>query len=161
MVNESMFCPKCGKADQSPETFCRQCGNYLPDFDKPARKQTTPEEHLKATAALNLMTAIVSATLAILLYLFFFNRLDTPVIIYITAGFLIAIAAWQIQTFWRTMLLRKHFKKPKIQQDSAIAPPELEAKPTNQFLPEADFENIVPSSIVEKTTRKLKIKSEK
>src|SRR5215204_3258767 len=108
MVNESMFCPKCGKADQSPETFCRQCGNYLPDFDKPARKQTTPEEHLKATAALNLMTAIVSATLAILLYLFFFNRLDTPVIIYITAGFLIAITAWQIQTFWRTLLLRKH-----------------------------------------------------
>ncbi len=156
-----MYCPKCGKADQSPETYCRQCGSFLPDFEKSVKKPIAPEEHIKANAVLSAMTIVASLILSTLLFLTFKNYPDTHPIIYVTAGFLIAIAAWQIQTFWRTMLLRKHFKKPKIQQDSAIAPPELEAKPTNQFLPEADFENIVPSSIVEKTTRKLKIKSEK
>ena len=154
-----MYCPKCGKADQSPETYCRQCGNFLPDFDKPAKKETTPEEHIKANAVLSLITVIASVILSTLLFLTFKNYPDTHPVIYVTAGFLIAIAAWQIQTFWRTMLLRKHFKKPKKQPENQNTPPAFEAKPTNQLLPEADFENHVPASIVEKTTRKLKVKT--
>ena len=43
-----MFCPKCGKSEQSPETYCRQCGNYLQDYTKPAKRENTPEQHLKA-----------------------------------------------------------------------------------------------------------------
>ena len=153
-----MYCPKCGKADQSPETYCRQCGNYLPDFDKPANKQTTPEEHIKANAVLSFLTALASLTLSILLFLVFKNMPDVHPIIYVTAGFLLTITAWQIQTFWRTMLLRKHFKKPRKQPSSEneTAPPEIEAKPTNQLLTEADFENYVPPSVVERTTSKLK-----
>ena len=153
-----MFCPKCGKSDQSPETFCRQCGNYLPDFDNPAKKQTTPEEHLKANAALSLLTAIASLTLSILLFIIFKNMQDIHPIIYVTAGFLLTITAWQIQTFWRTLLLKKHFKKPRKQPavSTETAPREFETKPTNQLLSEADFENYVPASVVEKTTRKLK-----
>jgi hypothetical protein len=157
-----MYCPKCGKADQPPETFCRQCGNYLPDFDKPDKKQTTPEDHIKANAALSILTATASLTLSILLFLIFKNIPDTHPIIYVTGGFLIAITAWQIQTFWRTMLLRKHFKQQKKQPESSAAnqnaPPEFETKPTNQLLPEADFENYVPASVIEKTTNKLKVK---
>jgi hypothetical protein len=81
-------------------------------------------------------------------------------VIYVTAGFLIAISAWQIQTFWRTMLLRKHFKQTKNQILSTPddQPPAFESKPTNELLPEADLKDYVPASIVEKTTRKLKMK---
>src|SRR5688572_25517708 len=153
-----MYCPKCGKSDQSPETFCRQCGNYLPDFDQPAKKVTTPEEHIKANATLSMLTAVASLTLSILLFLIFKNHPDTHPIIYVTAGFLIAITAWQIQTFWRTLLLRKHFKKrgkpSKSAAENQNAPLDLETKPTNQLLSEADFENYVPATVVEKTTRK-------
>jgi len=160
-----MFCPKCGKADQSPETYCRQCGNYLPDYEKSVKKKVKPEDHLNANLFLNLLTAITSLTLAILLYSIFLGKQDTPVIIYVTAGFLTAMTAWQVQTFWRTILLRKHFKKNKnIEQSSAeiqTDPPYLEPKPTNEFLPEADFKDYVPASVVEKTTRKLKVKNEK
>jgi uncharacterized membrane protein YvbJ len=42
-----MFCPKCGNPNQRPETFCCQCGIFLPDYDKLRRKETSPEEHLK------------------------------------------------------------------------------------------------------------------
>lgn len=157
-----MFCPKCGKADQSPETYCRQCGNYLNDYSKPAKKTVTPEQHLTANAILNLMTAITSLTLAILLYSIFLNKQDTPIIIYVTAGFLMAMTAWQVQTFWRTILLRKHFKKHKNNEqtvaENQTEQPYLATKPTNQQLPEADFKDYVPASVVEKTTRKLRSK---
>jgi hypothetical protein len=161
MMNENMFCPKCGNADQKPETYCRQCGTFLPDFEKNTKKSITPEEHLKANSVLSLMTAVASLTLAILLYSFFLNKENVPVIIYVTAGFLVAMCAWQIQTFWRTLLLKKHFKQPKnnlteeiklIEKDSLSG---INAQ-TNKLLEEPDFKNIVvPPGIIEETTKTL------
>jgi hypothetical protein len=161
-----MFCPKCGKSDQSPETYCRQCGNYLHDYDKPAKKTTTPEQHLTANTVLSLMTAITSLTLAILLYSIFLGKPDTPIIIYITAGFLTAMTAWQIQTFWRSLLLRKHFKKQKPESANQLSGSNesqyIPAMPTKELLNEADLTNIVPSSVTENTTKNLiKVRNEK
>lgn len=160
-----MFCPKCGNPDQQPDTFCRQCGTFLPDFEKIKKREISPEEHLKANAVLNIMTAFASLTLAILLYVYIFGRDNTPMLIYLTAGFLTAMFAWQAQVFWRNMKLKKHFKKQKrpteISEESHAEPKIIETKPINRQLPEADYENFVPPSVVEKTTRKLKVKNEK
>ena len=151
-----MFCPKCGKADQKPDSYCRQCGSFLFDYDKPSKRKQTPEEHLKVNAVLSLMTAIVSITLSIMLYSIFLGREDTPIIIYITAGFLIAIFAWQVQTFWRSLLLKKHFKKNNQSLETMHEAEAFKAPPTKQLLPEADLENYVAPSVGEGTTRKLK-----
>ncbi|HEY0458712.1 MAG TPA: hypothetical protein VGC97_06125 [Pyrinomonadaceae bacterium] len=155
-----MFCPNCGKADQQPETYCRQCGVYLFDFDKPVKRQTKPEEHIKANAVLSFLTALASLVLSILLFLVFKNYPDPHPIIYVTVGFLLTITAWQIQTFWRTLLIGKHFKKHRQKNDTTTESIEmnqsLEAKPTNELLPEADFENYVATSVVERTTKKLR-----
>lgn len=160
-----MFCPKCGNPDQQPETFCRRCGTFLPDFDKQTKREISPEEHLKANSVLNVMTAVASLTLAILLYANFLGGENTPLIIYITAGFLTAMFAWQAQVFWRNMKLKKHFKKQKpstgILEEDQTEPRSFEAKPTNRQLSEPDYGNFVPPSVVEKTTRKLKMKNEK
>lgn len=145
-----MFCPKCGNADQQKETFCRNCGTFLPDFDKLKSKENTPEAHLKANAFLSLMTAIVSLTLAILLYSFFLGKPDTPIIIYITAGFLTAMFFWQAQSFWRTLLLKKQFPK---RNSETIK--ELKDAKTGKLLNEPDFENFVPKSVVADTTKNL------
>lgn len=163
MVNESMFCPNCGKSEQKTETFCRQCGLFLPDFDNFKPREIPPEEHLKANSVLNIMTGVVSLTLAILLYAYFLGRENTPLIIYLTAGFLTAMFAWQAQVFWRNLKLKKHFKKRGTiaGSEKTTAPPMLETKPTNELLPEADLKDHVPASVVEKTTRKLKVKNEK
>jgi len=164
-VNRNMFCPKCGKADQQPETFCRQCGNYLLDYDKPAKRRHTPEDHIKANTVLNLLTAITSLVLAILLYSVFLGKQDTPVLIYVTAGFLTAMFFWQVQTFWRTILLKKHFKKKKIEgvnrTENPIKVPNLEAPEIKELLNEADFSNNVSASVIENTTRKLKVRNSK
>lgn len=160
MINENMFCPKCGKADQKIETYCRQCGTFLPDFEK-SKKPITPEAHLTANSVLSLMTAVVSLSLGIVLFSIFLPKEGTPVIIYVTAGFLLAMCAWQVQTFIRTLMLKKHFKRPQPQS----VKPEIEAAettpldenpvPTNKLLNEADLSRAVPSSVVENTTKNL------
>lgn len=147
-----MFCPKCGNADQTPETYCRRCGTFLPDLDKPTKKQQTPEEHLKANFVLNLMTIVVSFSLAIALYAIFLGRNDTHWVIYLTAGFLIAIGAWQIQTLWRTILLKRHFKKNKATQKAVL---ETSVTTAGKLLDRADLENVVPASVTDHTTKHL------
>lgn len=146
-----MFCPKCGKPDQLPETFCRQCGNFLPDLEKPVKKRQTPEDHLKANTFLSFVTIVVSFSLAIALYSIFLPRDDTHWVIYLTAGFLIAIGAWQIQSLWRTVLLKKHFNKNRSHNLPAF---EKEVA-KGRALEKADLENVIPASITEQTTRNL------
>jgi len=153
-----MFCPNCGKADQKENTYCRQCGKYLPDFDKIKRREIPPEEHLKANSVLNIMTAIASLTLAILLYVFFLGKENTPVIIFITAGFLTAIFAWQVQVFWRNLKLKKQIILPKRAENEEKSK-ELKSVQTNELLDEADFSDIIPASVSEYTTKNLKEKA--
>ena len=150
-----MFCPKCGKADQSCETYCRQCGIFLPDFSKPAKVGATPEDHVKANTVLSLMTIITSFTLAILL---FGTRPGTHPLIYVTAGLLIGMGCWHIQTFWRTLLLKKHLNRAKPPQEMALGGGNAEDK----MLETPNFENMVSASVTDNTTRHLsetKIKS--
>ena len=161
-MKETMFCPNCGKAEQLPETYCRQCGNFLPDIDKSKIWQRPPEEHIKINTVFSIMSAIVSLTLAILLYSFFLGVEGTPLIIYIVAGFLTAMFFWQSQIVWRTLQLKKHFKKRNLlnedSSDSAKTPKEFETVSTQKLLNQPDLSNAVPTSVTESTTRKLKNK---
>lgn len=97
-----------------------------------------------------------------MLYTMFLGKDDTPLIIYIVAGFLTAMFAWQVQTFWRNILLRKHINKRKSFEDelglAEDETPLMQSIATNELLPEADLSDIVPNSITENTTKKLKQK---
>ena len=127
-----MFCPKCGNANQTENTYCRQCGTFLPDFNKLEKKTITPEQHLKANTVLNFLTAGTSLTLAILLYCFFLGQTGTHPVIYATAGFLIAIFGWQVQIIIRTFQLKKHFKNPKTRRKLNLPQRNLKSpQPTN------------------------------
>lgn len=154
-----MFCPKCGNANQTPETYCRQCGIFLPDLSKPVKREHSAEEHLKANTVLSVMTIVTCFTLAILLYLFFGFRPNTPPLIYVTAGLLIAMGGWHVQTFIRTRLLKKQWKKISSPAEAETDPDETQ--PTSQtastarLLDQADFESVVPASVTENTTRLL------
>lgn len=147
-----MFCPKCGKPDQTPETFCRQCGVFLPDFSKPGKPKNTPEEHVKVNTVLSALTIVASFTLAILLYTMLAFRPETHPLIYVTAGLLIAIGVWHIQTLYRILQLRKHFKNKKRESVEAR---QIEGPQTRKFFNETDPGHAVPLSITEHTTTKL------
>ncbi len=150
-----MYCPNCGGADQNVDSFCRTCGNFLPDFDALQKKKTTPQQHLTANTVLTVMTAAVSATLAIMLYATFLGKDDTPFLIYITAGFLTAMFFWQVQVIWRSVLLRKALPE---RRDAAKEPGgmgEFRAPEANKLLSEADADAFIPPSVTDETTRRL------
>jgi len=152
-----MFCPKCGKAEQQVNTFCRNCGTFLPDFDKLKSKENTPEAHFAANITLSVMTAVVSLAFAITLHFTFTGKDGTPIVVYLTIGFLTAIFFWQAQVFWRTLQLKKQFPGLNRKNENRIIEktPLFESANTRELLNEADLSNIVPPSIVENTTEKL------
>ena len=151
-----MYCPRCGKAEQAPETFCRQCGLFLPDLSKPIKRELPPEDHLKANTVLNSLTIIVSFTLSFLLFAIV---PDKHPLIYVTAGLLIAIGGWHIQTLIRTQKLKKQWKRRVPLTEAEAGLPETErafkSASTAKLLDQPDFTDTLPASVTEHTTRHL------
>lgn len=159
-----MFCPKCGKSDQVPETYCRQCGTFLPDLSKSVKRESPPEENIKVNTVLSLMTVITCFTLAFLLYAILGFRPGTHPMIYVTASLLFAMGIWHIQTFIRTRRLKTQWKRrgAVIGGDPGVDRSTLDPVTTDKLLTVPDFENIVPASVTDHTTRHLsstKVKS--
>jgi hypothetical protein len=154
-----MFCPRCGKADQLPETYCRQCGLYLTDFSKPLKRESPPEEHLKANTVLSVMTIVASFTLSFFLFLVLGFRSFTHPLIYVTAGILLAMGGWHIQTLIRNLMLKQQWKRRvplgEIQAASPETPPAVRSTSTGKLLDQADFADAIPVSVTEHTTRHL------
>ncbi|MGB5013057.1 MAG: hypothetical protein WBO68_03425, partial [Pyrinomonadaceae bacterium] len=115
----------------------------MPDLLKPAKKENTPEEHIKVNTVLSLMTVITCFTLAILLYSVLGFRQQTPILVYVTAGLLIAMGAWHIQSFIRIRKLKKQWslRSPNQTSDenSGIGGSTIEL-----MLEPADFSDPVP-----------------
>lgn len=99
------------------------------------------------------MTAVVSAGLAIALYIRFLPDAGTPFIIYLTAGFLTAIFFWQVQVIWRNIQIKKAL--PAKNADAKNVSNDLQAPKTGPLLPEGDPDALIVPSVVEDTTRTL------
>ena len=142
-----------------PETYCRQCGLYVLDFLKPLKRESPPEEHLKANSVLSVMTIIASFTLSFLLFLILGFRSFTHPLIYATAGVLLAIGGWHIQTLIRNLMLKKQWKRRVPLSEIPAARPEtpmaFKSEPTAKLLDQADFADAIPASVTEHTTRHL------
>lgn len=156
-----MFCPNCGKSDQQQNSYCRQCGEYLPELSKKKKQFSiggdTPEEQINTNLYLNLLGAVVSLALAIALYVTFYGQTAAPVI-YLTAAFLLAMSGWQLSTFYIGLKLKKNFSRRRentADEESKPVQSQFESAKTKQMLNEADYENIVPVSVTENTTRHL------
>jgi len=149
-----MFCPSCGKSDQIAESYCRQCGSFLPDLTKPVKQPIPPEQHVLANIILSSMTIVACFTLAILLYTILAFKPDTHPLIYATAAVLMAMGAWHIQTLWRALLLRKHFKKikPPLTVDATSRLMDVN---TDKLLDTPDLTDFIHTSVTENTTRHL------
>ena len=159
-----MFCPSCGKPDQKENAYCRQCGEFLPDFsqkNKLAFGGSTPEDQIRINLVLNLMSATVSYILAIILLVTYgWFSPQAPLIIYIVVAFLFAIGSWQVSTYTIGLKLKKHFNKGKAAETAPEPDKQFQAAETRELLNEADPTNAVPiGSVTENTTTKLKVKS--
>ena len=67
-MKKNMFCPKCGADGQSAESYCKRCGEWLPDLDairspRLFRKRTR-EEKIRKMRVLEAVSAALSLTAA-------------------------------------------------------------------------------------------------
>ncbi|CAN5390849.1 hypothetical protein BH10ACI1_BH10ACI1_00250 [soil metagenome] len=164
-----MFCPNCGKAEQTPDTYCRSCGEFLTDFSKKFSLINkflgfnTPEKQVGFSSIINLVTAIVSIVLLILLKDFSdgiairTNR-PPPLIIYLGYLFLALVAVWQLLSFVINISLKTKLsgrKSKRISTDLSANESAVSSAQAKESLPPADIENIVPASVAEETTKIL------
>ncbi|HMO80199.1 MAG TPA: hypothetical protein PKD24_05360 [Pyrinomonadaceae bacterium] len=147
-----MFCPKCGNPEQVPETYCRSCGVFLPDLDKLKKREAPLEEHIKINSFFTFSTAVVSLALAAALFVVFISKGAAPLVIYPVFGFLIAITAWQVQTYVRMRLLKGQIERLRPPSSSEF---DEIGKSGPDLLPEAALEGKKPASVTERTTRGL------
>lgn len=154
-----MFCPKCGNADQKENSYCRNCGVFLPDFDKIVKKETSPEQQINISSTFNFLSAIISLILTIILHILYTGKEGTPIIIYVVIGFLTANFFWQAQAFWRVRRLKKQLPKRRVEANEKDSQPQLESPfSTDKLLPQADFSDLTPTSVTEDSTKNLKQK---
>lgn len=155
-----MFCPNCGKADQQKDTYCRSCGEFLPNLNGKYKKRETPADQFKATLIFNIMSAFAAFSMAILLYVFHLGNPNTHWSVYLAAALLISIASWQTASYFNNRKLKKRFIREKeTETDAEIEA--VEMPKTKRSLNEADFSDDVPASVVEHTTRRLQVENRK
>lgn len=118
MIKHIMFCPNCGTGEQEPLNFCRMCGSFVPDLDGVVQKEQPIEVHLTSDSFLTLITAAVSLIFAIVVHYTFWGREGVPRVIYPAAGFLLAMTAWQIQTYVRTGIMKKQIDMLRPKRES-------------------------------------------
>lgn len=167
-----MFCPNCGNASQQASSYCRQCGEFLPDYSKKRNQLAfggeTPQQQIRTNLVLNLLSSIVSIASAIVLFTVP-KTVGAAQIIYLIAALLLAVGGWQLSTFFVGLKLRKHFNQRKGASNVEETPPVEEnamPKTISSFetarmkilLDEANLDDAIPASVVENTTRKLKEK---
>ncbi len=157
-----MFCPNCGKSDQAENTYCRQCGEFLNDFKKKSKNFSfggeTPQEQIRTNLVLNLLSAIVSIASGLILFIKFSDLGSEFSIVFLIAAFLLAMGGWQLSTFFIGLKQRKTLNRNQLKsniEDEITAKNKLNNLTNNELLPEADFSDDIPASVVENTTRKL------
>lgn len=155
-----MFCPKCGKGEQTPDSYCRSCGEFLAGAASNTSLLTrilgisNPEKQVKFTLTIDLVTAIVSGMLLFFLMGYFDGAyaktgVRAPAIVYLVYVFLGFLTVWQLMSFTVGTAYRKKLtaaKKTALEEDQ----PDARAS-----LPPADVKNVVVDSVTEQTTRNL------
>jgi hypothetical protein len=92
------------------------------------------------------------------LYVFLGFRDSTHPLIYATAGLLIAMGAWHIQTFIRTRQLKRQWERkyrPAYTEKEGEDKHQVDQATTANLLNEANMTDAVPMSVTEATTKNL------
>src|SRR5918997_3838016 len=98
-----MFCPKCGADAQSADSYCKRCGEWLPDIDALARpmlfRKWTREQKIRKMRILEAISAGLSLTSAAIIISFLRGGAETQLLILAVFCCLI-VAAYQVVNFY-------------------------------------------------------------
>ena len=153
---KSMFCPKCGADGQSADTYCKRCGEWLPDIDALARprlfRKWTREQKIRKMRVLEALSAGLSLTSAAIIISVLAGGVGTQLLI--LAVFLcFIVAAYQLVNFYLG-----HKLQQRVGQSRAGSTGEIEAgaeKRARALSPGDATQFAGGQSVVEGTTRLL------
>lgn len=154
-----MFCPNCGKSEQIENSYCRRCGEFLNYSNKHSALSfggNSPQQNVNTINILSLIAAFISLFAGIWMYATQFN---VPIVLYFAAAILLCNTGWHLSNFIVGTKLKKRLNQAK--EKLFETDKHLQSAKTKELLPEANFENYVPTSITENTTKHLKEKVNK
>ena len=154
-----MFCPDCGKSDQTENTYCRQCGEFLPDSKNPKAIYTSenPKTLILGPLGLSFFSLFLSFSTEIILLLVFLKEENLPavplnflIICYFGISILQAVNIYYLYKLAKKSGIIFFWEKKKDEQDKLFVDDK-----EKKNLPEADFSDIIPPSVTEHTTKQL------
>lgn len=164
-----MYCPKCGNAEQEPESYCRKCGEFLMDYSglsyltNKMLGGSRPTTQINVNLAINFITILTS----FLLLGFLNGHYDAlkertgggaPSVIYLVYVFLIIISFWQILSLMVGARLRSKLNRKKAASElgsSESMQDNLTSKNTQELLPSGESHQTVPLSVIDESTKIL------
>lgn len=148
-----MFCSNCGASEQTRETYCRACGEFLVSSSTGSRVAfggTTPQQNLTSINVLSVIAAVISLIAGILMYV---TNFSVPIYLYLGAALLLCNAAWHLSNFAVGLKLKRRLTTAKGQPSETIG--EIPAANTSELLTPGNLDSAVPSSVTESTTKHL------
>ena len=98
-----MFCPKCGADAQSADSYCKRCGEWLPDIDALARprlfRKWTREQKIRKMRILEAISAGLSLAAAAIIISVLRGGADTQLLT-LAVFCCFIVAAYQVVNFY-------------------------------------------------------------
>ncbi len=150
-----MFCPNCGKGEQAVNSYCRDCGEWLPDVKKSvslAFGGSSPAENIRITLFLNALGAVVCLAMAVALVWKYYGTSFFESLITLAATLFFVIAVFQISNIYALFKLRRSLLRRRyasFNQNNFPIGSKREAA-----LPAANTGELIyaPTSVIENTT---------
>ena len=149
-----MFCPSCGAASQSPNAYCKRCGEWLAERKHfGGRGASRPEERMTTMMVFNGLSALLALFSAIALYATYLNTPEAKWSVYAAAACCLVIAVHQMLSMLFVLELKLRLKRAHDEGGGAI---ETKAPDTVPALGSGEATQFVnPPEVTENTTELL------
>jgi hypothetical protein len=158
-----MYCSNCGADNQSPDAYCKRCGEWLPDIKGRrgiAFGGETPQQNLFTGLFMSALSTVAALFSAIALYATYLGNGDTRWSVYVAAAFCVCIAGWQASSFVVSLRLTRRLRKAR-QESASVS--EIDPARAARALNPGDLTDFVtapgaprpPLSVAEPTTKNL------
>lgn len=120
---KSMFCPKCGAGPQGADSYCKRCGEWVPDIDALNRpglfRKWTREQKIRKMRVLEALSAALSLASAGVIISVLTGGAGTQLLI--LAVFLcFIVAAYQVVNFYLGHKLQQRVRQSRAAGTEAI-----------------------------------------
>ena len=136
-----MFCPNCGAADQSPNAYCKRCGEWLADKKSfGGRGASKPEQRMTSMIVFNGLSALLALFSAIALYATYLDTPEAKWSVYVAGACCFVIAIHQMISMGFALELKLRLKRGHIEAGQTVVPeaansiPALGNGETTQFV---------------------------